>query len=314
MEKYGMIYKTTCLVNDKIYIGQTRHINDDEYLGSGTAFLKALRKYGRKNFKREILHYCVSQKDLDAWELVMIKRYNSTDRKVGYNILHGTANRFGNGSCATFPIVREKISKSLTGKLVGKKNPNFGHYWSNEKKARLSATLKIKARRWSEEEKRAISEKRKGMLIGEKNPMFGKKHTLLQKQKISTSTKLYFAQHPEAIEKISNSSQRFWDSKDSVWREQHFKKISEQKQKRVIVFTLDLSKIYVCKSYKEANVKIGKKGVSSVMRGVTTHVNGFICREFNVELLKTLLIRKREDKVIKHKIGYNGKVILLESI
>lgn len=96
-----------------------------KYLGSGAAFLKALRKYGRKNFKREILHYCVSQKDLDAWELVMIKRYNSTDRKVGYNILHGTANRFGNGSCATLPIVKKKISQSLTGKLVGKKNPNL---------------------------------------------------------------------------------------------------------------------------------------------------------------------------------------------
>lgn len=51
MEKYGMIYKTTCLVNDKIYIGQTRHIDDDKYLGSGTAFLKALRKYGRKKFQ-----------------------------------------------------------------------------------------------------------------------------------------------------------------------------------------------------------------------------------------------------------------------
>ena len=69
---------------------------------------------------------------------------------------------------------KEKNSQSLTGKLVSKNNPNFGHYWSNEKKARLSATLKIKARRWSEEERRAMSEKRKGMLIGEKNPMYGK--------------------------------------------------------------------------------------------------------------------------------------------
>ncbi len=52
------IYKTTNLINNKIYIGlhKSENIEKDNYIGSGTAFLKALEKYGRHNFKREILY------------------------------------------------------------------------------------------------------------------------------------------------------------------------------------------------------------------------------------------------------------------
>ena len=49
--KYSFIYKTTNLINGKIYIGQhtTDNIND-RYLGSGVYFLRAVKKYGKKNF------------------------------------------------------------------------------------------------------------------------------------------------------------------------------------------------------------------------------------------------------------------------
>lgn len=50
------MYKTTNLVNGKIYIG--KHITEDpndRYLGSGHLFYKAVRKYGVKNFKKEVL-------------------------------------------------------------------------------------------------------------------------------------------------------------------------------------------------------------------------------------------------------------------
>lgn len=74
------------MINGKIYIGQSIHFNRRTYLGSGTSITAAIKKYGRKNFKRKILKICFSQKELDAWELVMIKRYNSTDKNIGYNI------------------------------------------------------------------------------------------------------------------------------------------------------------------------------------------------------------------------------------
>lgn len=56
MNYVGYIYKTTNLVNGKIYVGkrQMPHF-DDSYYGSGTVFKAALKKYGKANFKREIL-------------------------------------------------------------------------------------------------------------------------------------------------------------------------------------------------------------------------------------------------------------------
>ncbi len=51
----AIIYKTTNLINGKIYVGYHNTDINDGYLGSGTIFSKALKKYGKKNFVREVL-------------------------------------------------------------------------------------------------------------------------------------------------------------------------------------------------------------------------------------------------------------------
>jgi len=64
-----IIYKTTNLINDKIYIGkhQTETV-DDGYLGSGTNLKHAIEKYGKDKFKREILFECGSISEMDKLE------------------------------------------------------------------------------------------------------------------------------------------------------------------------------------------------------------------------------------------------------
>ena len=64
-----IIYKTTNIVNGKIYIGQS-HGLDKTYLGGGTILKKALKKYGRKNFKFEVIESNIS----DQTKLTTMKK------------------------------------------------------------------------------------------------------------------------------------------------------------------------------------------------------------------------------------------------
>lgn len=85
---FGYIYKTTDLLNGKIYIGQHSKDNFDKYyIGSGRKLLLRLKEIGRKNFKTEILEWCETQQKLIDRETYWIKYYNSTDPNIGYNVL-----------------------------------------------------------------------------------------------------------------------------------------------------------------------------------------------------------------------------------
>ena len=79
---FGVIYKTVCVPTGKIYIGQTVR-DSDNYLGSGGIIRNAIRKYGKLNFRKEILFECHNQKQLDIWERYFIKKFNSIDRNIG---------------------------------------------------------------------------------------------------------------------------------------------------------------------------------------------------------------------------------------
>ena len=171
MKIYGIIYKTTCLVNGKIYIGQTIHWRDKSYLGSGVALCEAVKKYGRDKFKRKILKVCYNQRQLDAWEMIMIRKYNSTDKNIGYNVLSGTANEFGAVNPTHIPEVVEKIRRKKIGKWRGDKCYWFGKTLSEETKKKLS-----------EKAKKRLSDPRN-------NPMYGKHLSDEVKMKISKSRK-----------------------------------------------------------------------------------------------------------------------------
>lgn len=83
-----VIYKTTNLINGKIYVGQDIK-NDSNYLGSGLLIERAIKKHGREHFKKEIVEVCFSQNELNEKEIYWIKQFNSTNRRIGYNISIG---------------------------------------------------------------------------------------------------------------------------------------------------------------------------------------------------------------------------------
>ena len=101
----GFIYKVTCTVTNKVYIGQTqrdvkvrwkehrRHCYEKSFNNYNCKFYRAIRKYGLDSFKWEILETVVESnkdsliKQLNYLETFYINKYNSF--KKGYNMSLG---------------------------------------------------------------------------------------------------------------------------------------------------------------------------------------------------------------------------------
>jgi len=89
-KKYMFVYKTTNLINGKIYIGKHSTNNlKDGYIGSGLIISKAFKKYGKDNFNFEIIEFSDSHEYLDQLEKDLIKEQNALDNEIGYNLHQG---------------------------------------------------------------------------------------------------------------------------------------------------------------------------------------------------------------------------------
>ena len=117
-----IIYKTTNLINGKIYIGKDK-INKDRYFGSGTILKNAIKKYKKKNFKKEILEHCDNEDHLNEREKYWIKKLKSQDRNIGYNIDGG-----GHGGDVYMYLTEEQKDRhrklSYDGATKWTKDPN----------------------------------------------------------------------------------------------------------------------------------------------------------------------------------------------
>lgn len=118
---YGYIYKTTNLINGKIYIGQHKsQVFDKEYHGSGKLIRRAFEKYGIENFKTELIKWCETRSDINKYEKIYISIYHSNDLTVGYNISKG-----GDGGDTFSGLTndekehrRKKMKTSMSGRIV----------------------------------------------------------------------------------------------------------------------------------------------------------------------------------------------------
>jgi group I intron endonuclease len=201
------IYKTTNLINGKIYIGKCSKKNkkaSDIYLGSGNLIKRAIKKYGKENFIREIIEDNISDNDiLKIREIYWIDFYNSTNKDIGYNITKGGEGQLGiTRSQETRDKIskansgenhwafgghmpeetRLKISASLTGIMSGSCNPMYGVSRKGEDSPRYG-------KKASDETKEKMSKSRKGKHVIS-NGRKGKHHSEESKRKISESNKL----------------------------------------------------------------------------------------------------------------------------
>lgn len=143
-----LIYKTINLLNNKFYVGKDCN-NNPYYLGSGLYLLKAIKKYGRRNFKKEILEFC-DLDNINQREIYWIEKLQARKRGVGYNIAKGGHGKFGVRCSAE---TKRKLSLAEKGKP---KNI------SDESRAAMSILRRGNCH--SEETKRKISKANKGKI------------------------------------------------------------------------------------------------------------------------------------------------------
>lgn len=87
---FGYIYETTCIINNKKYIGQHKSTTfDPKYFGSGTLLKKALAKYGQTNFHIQLLCECANQQELNEKEIYYIAKANAVTSDEYYNVCAG---------------------------------------------------------------------------------------------------------------------------------------------------------------------------------------------------------------------------------
>jgi group I intron endonuclease len=133
------IYKITNLINGKIYVGKDKNDRND-YFGSGRLIKRAVTKYGRENFRKEIIESCNTISELNDKEIFWILELKSRDPKIGYNIAKGGD---GGDLISAHPDKMNIFKRiSETKRLNQTPGPNKGIHLSEKTKEKISSKIK----------------------------------------------------------------------------------------------------------------------------------------------------------------------------
>lgn len=162
------IYKITNLINQKCYIGQTKHsiqnrFGEHKKVKTGTMY-NVIKQYGKENFSIKAIDYANTRSEAIEKEAFWTVFFKTHISDYGYNKAIG-ASYYGR---VVSEETRKKLSISLKGKpgLNGEENPNFGKHLPLETRQKISNTLK-------------------GRYVGEKSPNFGKHPSKETLEKVS---------------------------------------------------------------------------------------------------------------------------------
>jgi len=157
VKKYT-IYKTTNKINNKSYIGCHITVNpDDNYLGSGVLIKKAIQKYSKENFNKEVLYVAESIEKMFEKEIELIK-----ELQPEYNLHEG-----GWGGFTNYNLYKKDYTISSQTEAGKKKRSK---YWKQYYKNNPDEAQKMIDRLKKAREKRL----KDGTFIGS---FKGKKHS-----------------------------------------------------------------------------------------------------------------------------------------
>lgn len=200
-DPYGFIYITTNMCDGKKYLGQKKFDDKwENYLGSGKVFKKAIKKYGKDNFIRNIVDIAYSAEELNQKEYQYSILLNVVESNDFYNLV------YGGGATPGYKFSEEQKHR-ISEAMCGEKHHNYGKHLSNETKRKISEKamerfeIKENHPRYGipmpEELKRKLIESHTNKKVsqeirdkiskansGENNPFYGKTHSDETKEKL----------------------------------------------------------------------------------------------------------------------------------
>lgn len=185
------VYKTTNLINGKIYVGL--HITnnlEDEYLGSGYQLKSAVKKYGKENFKREYIKICNSSEEMYELEADIVNE-DFVKRSDTYNMKTGGAGSWYHVN--SNPEQKRKFCSIGGVKSSGKdtnlfKVPEWQKQYDWTRSPEILIANRIKANSPDAIAKKKVTWKETGRGKGNKNSQYGTcwvTHSELGNKKIS---------------------------------------------------------------------------------------------------------------------------------
>ncbi len=247
---YYLLYEITNLVNGKTYIGQhtTKNV-DDGYMGSGMAIKAAIKKYGKENFKKEILLYAKNEVALNFFEKALVT-LEFIELDTNYNLREGGGNnKFSEEVKKKLSAARRGVKRSLETRAKisayqkgRKKSPETrakisiarkGIKFSLETRAKMSALAKIsparKGKRHSAETKAKMSAAHKGKKKPPRKPEATKK-MLETKRKNGTTGKgkKFSPEHCLNMSLARKGKKRSTETKAKISATLKMKKLNQQ--------------------------------------------------------------------------------------
>lgn len=156
------IYKITNIINNKIYIGQTRttypvgrwsahknKLNNETHKNSH--LLAAWKKYGSSTWKFEVIDFAENIQELDNKEIEYIKKYNSANPLFGYNICSGGTNGFVLSASAKLKIGKSSRGRKHKPETIEKlRQWNLGRKMPQKTKTQIKKQSEALKEKWKD--------------------------------------------------------------------------------------------------------------------------------------------------------------------
>lgn len=176
------LYRITCIINGKIYIGQAKDYNqrwrqhkwETNRERPRMIINKAMKKYGIEKFVYEVIATCKDIEDANEIETLLVKQYEShISTRKGYNVSNGGSNApkteewkqmMRDWHASLSPEEKQKRKdmhrQSIINQIETQRYPALGTKRTDEQRANISAALKAldKEKIYTEEVRQHMSE------------------------------------------------------------------------------------------------------------------------------------------------------------